>query len=179
MIIDFAKMIRSHHDRPWDKYLTLDDMQAINDMIIPAKWYPLELLRRLGNAVLQVFGQGRPETARQWGRDQVARIPPDLYKSFFDKNDPPRAVNNYINVNMRVFDFLRFKCQDNGERSLLITALGEPQVRDLFPELGLMMNMMAGAIEEIARRNGARNPRADLEDTASPGYLAALTLTWS
>jgi hypothetical protein len=178
MIIDLAKMVRRHHDKPWQKYFSLEDMKALNEMIIPAKWYPVGLFQRAGTAIYQIFGHGDPNSARQWGRDQIDRVPSDLYQSFFNKNDPKKAGTNYINVSMRVFDFLRFKCQEGDGRELMVHALGEAEVRQNFPELELVAHIMAGALEELARRNGGNNPTAKVETASQADKLLAINLTW-
>jgi len=178
MIIDLAKMIRRNHDKPWQKHLTLEDMTIINDMIIPAKWYPFEVLQHAAVAVYEIFGQGKPESAKQWGRDLIKRIPADLYASFFDKKDPRRAGINFININMRVFDFLRLKCEETGARELTITAQGEPEVRVKVPQLFLIALLTAGALEHLALKNGGANPRAIINHHPSGGHLFTIGLSW-
>jgi len=179
MIIDFAKMIRRHHDRPWQDYVSLDDMGIISGMIIPAKWYPLDVFRRTGVAVLSVFGQDRDESARQWGRGLVTRIPPELYRSFFDKDDPKAAIKNYVNVNMRVFDFLRVKFNDQGDKEVLISLNGADEVKNKFPELGLLGLMLGGALEELASKNGARNVRTRVDESGREDQLLGIGVDWS
>lgn len=179
MLIDFAKMIRRYHDKPWQKYLTLDDMKVINDMIIPAKWYSLEILQHAATAVYEIFGQHKPESVKQWGRDLVERVPADLYASFFNKKDPLRAGINFINVNMRVFDFLRFKCDDAGTRQLRVIATGEPEVRRKVPQLPLIALLLAGALEHLAKKNGAATANTVIDHHPQGDSLFTLTLSWS
>jgi hypothetical protein len=178
MIVDLAKMVRHYHDKPWQKHLTLEDMKIINDMIIPAKWYPLEVLQHAAASVYEIFGQGKPESAKQWGRDLVKRIPSDLYASFFDKKDPRRAGINFININMRVFDFLRLKCEETGVRELTVTAQGEPEVRVKVPQLFLIALLIAGALEQLSLKNGGANPRVIVNHHPPGGHLFTLSLSW-
>lgn len=177
LLIDFAKMVRRHHDRPWQKYLTQEDMEIISDMIIPAAWYPLDTFRRAGNAVFELFGNSNPEAAKQWGREMVERIPAQMFKSFFDKQDPKKGVMNYVNVNARLLDFMRIRAAEVSERALTISFHGEPSALTAFPELRLLALIIGGAAEQVAVKNGAREAESKLASPAGQG-LAAVEMSW-
>jgi len=177
MLIDMGKMVRRNHDKPWQKYLTMDDMKIVGGMIIPAAWYPLDTFRRVGIAVLEVFGQGRPESAEDWGKNLVDRVPSDLYKNFFDKNDPKNAIRNYVSVNMRVFDFMRLKMRDGGENSVSIIATGTSEIKEVFPEVALIGHMAGGAACRLAEKNGAERPKCRVNED-EPGALFVTEVSW-
>jgi hypothetical protein len=160
LLTDLSKMIRRAHDKPWQKWLTLEDMKILNDMIIPAAWYPLDTFRRAGVAAYNVFGFGRPDALRQWGRDSVARMQEQVFKQFFDKKDPKAAIKNFVNVNCRVMDFLRIRAKDSGDKSMDIMFRGEPSLREKFPELELYVAFVGGVAEGMAERNGAIEARS-------------------
>jgi len=178
MVIDFAKMIRANHDKPWQKYLDLEDMQALNDMIIPLAWYPLKLFRKAGMAVYEVFGKKDPESAREWGRNLVRRVPADIYNSFFNKADPARALRNYVNVNRNTFSFLRPRFSEPGPQSARIGLHGEPEIKKEYPEIELLGLIFSGAALELTLKNGGADPQVELKTDGQGDELIALQINW-
>ena len=178
MLLDFTKMIRANHDKPWQKFLDLEDMQALNNMIVPLAWYPLKVFRKAGLAVFEVFGKKDPESAREWGRNMVRRIPEEIYNSFFNKNDPARALRNYVNVNRSTFSFLRPRFSPSGPASARIGLHGTPEVKKEFPDLELLGLILAGSVEELTRKNGGLDPQVALKTDGQDDELFALHVTW-
>ena len=178
MLLDFVKVIRRNRELDWDKYLTIGDREMMEEMIIPSKWYPVDVFRRAAMAVYELIGQGKPESARAWGRESVERIPEELYQSFFAKNDPKRAVRNWVNVNTRVFDFLRFRFSESGEKEIKVSITGKRELKKTFPEMELLALIIAGAIEEVARRNGVSAPRTRIQEEESGEALLSVIMSW-
>jgi hypothetical protein len=178
MVIDFAKMIKANHDKPWQKYLDLDDMQTLNSMIIPLAWSPLKVFRKAGFAVFEVFGKKDPEAAREWGRNMVRKIPDEIYNSFFDKNDPARALRNYVNVNRSTFSFLRPRFSEAGPGAARIGLHGAPEVKKEFPELDLLGLILSGSVEELIIKNGGVNPQVSAKTDGQDDELIALHIAW-
>jgi hypothetical protein len=179
MLIDFAKIIRVNHDKPWQKYFELEDMRVLTEMVIPLAWYPLRVFRKAGLAVFEVFGKNDPESAREWGRDMVRRMPEEIMSSFFLKSDPARAIRNWVNVNRTTFSFLRPKFMELGPKKIKVSFQGESEVKKVFPEISLLWLIMAGAIEEIAGRNGAVNASVKLDAGVTGDELIALDVGWT
>jgi hypothetical protein len=178
LLTDLAKMIRRAHDKPWQKWLTLEDMKILNDMIIPAAWYPLDTFRRAGVAAYNVFGFGRPDALRQWGRDSVVRMQAEVFKQFFDKKDPKAAIKNYVNVNCRVMDFLRIRAKEGADKSIDIMFRGDPSLREKFPELELYVTFVGGVAEGLAERNGAIEARSKALNELEAGDLFGSRIGW-
>lgn len=179
LIIDLAKAIREHHDKPWQNYLQMEDMRIIADMIIPAAWYPLATYRRAGMAVFEVLAGGDPDKARQWGRDAAERIPEDLFKNFFDKKDPKAAAKNYVSVNMRGFDFMRFRFRDAGEKKIEVAAAGKDDLVKVFPEIRFLGLIMAGTLEKLLEMNGASGVSSTVREQDQPEEPVVIELEWN
>jgi len=179
LFIDLVKLVRKNKDQPWHRYLTPEDMAIVNDMIIPSAWYPLGTFRRVGKAAVELIGGSDPQKAEQWGMESVDKIPTDLYKSFFEKNDPKAAVKNYVNINQKCFDFMRLRFHDAGENRVKISLEGSADSKRALPELDLVILMQGGAAEKIAQKNGASSPRISIEEEGEPGELISVLISWS
>ena len=50
LIIDYVKMIRAIPQLPWAEHLTPEELEQVQQLILAASWYPLELFQQIGRA---------------------------------------------------------------------------------------------------------------------------------
>jgi len=59
-LVGLVELVRKNDDKPWDQYLTPEDMKLVNTMFMPSEWYPLEFSQRLVTAFAKIFLKDDP-----------------------------------------------------------------------------------------------------------------------
>ena len=111
MLLDFVRMIRAHKHLDWDKHLKPEDWVIINGIVLPAKWYPLDLFKRCSMAAFVLLANGNLEGARANGQLMARRLFETTYKSMTQSRDPMRSLNQFVVTYGSLFNFSMLKLE--------------------------------------------------------------------
>ena len=104
LFADYVRMIRSHRDVDWAKYLFLEDAAYLTKLVDPDGWYPMATFERLGNAILAEVAKNDLQAVRMWGRfsvDALRAANPVLVV----EGDPIETLMRFRVLRATYFDF--------------------------------------------------------------------------
>jgi hypothetical protein len=119
LFVDYVRMIKSRRDIDWGKYLNDEDMNFLDQPLLPSSWYPYDTFERFGLAIFHEIAGGKMEMVRLWGKmstDLLLKI----YKKMLEAGDPARSARN-LSVALKVlFDFPGMELETQSPTSLLL-----------------------------------------------------------
>jgi len=160
IMLDFVKVVHRARHLPWDRYLTAQDFELVESMILPSSWYPLETYQRIGLAVYELLGQGRPENARRWGQESMARLMEGVYQKALLKGDPLEAIKSFITLRKTLIDFGEFALNPIGPGQVEFIMFEVNEIPGLEP----FSHMFVGNMEKLAAANGGREVTVEFSD---------------
>ncbi len=176
LFLEYVLMIKKLKNVNWDKYLTLEDRDIIDQLILPSQWYPLDTYQRCGEAVFHELAKGNLEMARLWGRSSMDSLA-EIYKNLLvDAKDPVKSLEKFRITYRRLFDFEGFQIQANGERGVRIT---------ISPDFGTLAIaaytfQMLGAFERLIELSGGSEIQWDFPHKYWDGdFHTVLDLNWT
>ncbi len=105
IFLDFVKMIKKYKESNWQNHLTESDLALLNELILPSRWYPLDTMVRIGEAVFKELANGNLEATREWGwksMDNLVRV----YKNHLVvEGNPMRSLERFAITNRSLFNF--------------------------------------------------------------------------
>ncbi len=152
LFLDYVRMIKKRKNVDWSKYLTPEDFEIINQMILPSQWYPLESFQRMGVAVFHEIAQGDMETVREWGRRSMDELL-KTYKNLGVKGDPHDTLEKFKILRSRFFDFegLEFVSRTEKSVSIRLDLAFEGVAEEAYAF------QMTGSIERLLELSNAKN----------------------
>jgi len=133
ILMDYVRMIRANKDREWDKYLTDEDWEIINDRVLPSVWYPLETFRRAGLAAFYELGAGDLDKVRAWGRISLEQLVKGIYKTVISEPDPMKALERFVLLRQQFFNFADMRFEKLGDKHAKIWIAYEPEEKGAEP----------------------------------------------
>ncbi len=118
VFITLVKAIKSDKSGVYDKYLTNQDREIINQKILPSVWYPYETYKHCLNAVFEVFARKNPNVAKEWGRTEGQALMTKMYSAFIS-NDPIDFINAYEMIHKNFFDFGKIEVIEGGNNQVV------------------------------------------------------------
>ncbi len=161
LFLDYVRMIRKRKNVDWSKYLSPEDFEIINQMILPSQWYPLESFQRMGIAVLNEIAQGDVTVAYEWGQKSMDEML-KTYKNLGVKGDPHDALEKFKILRSRFFDFegLDFVSQTEKSVSVKLDLAYEGVAEEAYAY------QMTGSIERLLELAGAEGISSRFEKKA-------------
>ncbi len=174
LFVDYVRMIKSRRDVDWRKHLTPEDMEFLNQRILPSTWYPFETYERLGMAIFYEITGGQMEMVRMWGRmstDLLKRI----YKNMIVEGEPAESARKFNIVRAGFFDFPGFQIESLTPNSLVLSI--EFSKERVAAEAQAFQTL--GALERLLELSGAINIEHNFTKQIWEGdSRTVIELTW-
>jgi hypothetical protein len=176
VLVGLIDLVRQNRDKPWDQYLTSEDMEVVNSLFIPSEWYPIEFSQRLVTAFVKIFLQGDNSRIEQVARHILAEMLESPYKRFILVDDPYQAVKKLIELQNKNYNFSSTTVERTGENGLLmrVAELGETD-----ENFEYFVIFLGAQLKELAAKNGAKN--IDLKSSKvqeGEKTMLELAMTW-
>lgn len=158
---DYAKMVSKLKDLPWERYLTPEDLKLIQDRILPAQWYPVELYQRIAIAAFELVGQGKPEMAQLAGRNFMDQLAADeALKPFLNSGNPERALQNFVSIHKRLITLGDATSTKIGDKHVRYNMTWNKRYQGLFP----FVHNFAGFLVRLVEVNGGKQVKIMFDD---------------
>jgi len=118
-------MIRASPQLPWADHLKPEDLELINQFILPASWYPMEAFQRIGMAAFKLVAKENFAILRAYGSflaDRMKAENPGLVQA----GRPAETIKCYQAIHERLCSFKdiellakRFDCYIHGGTGIL------------------------------------------------------------
>jgi uncharacterized protein (TIGR02265 family) len=157
-------MIKSTRDLEWDKYLTEEDLELANELILSSVWYPLETYKRMGLAVFKLLAKGNLEAAWGWGRASVEEQT-KTYKTIIQENNPIGTLRRFSGIQRQFVDFEFIDINELGPGKVQIVfkmVLGDEADEAYAHHLG-------GVLEGLVELSGAESVKVDINEKCWEG----------
>lgn len=105
LFVDYVRMLRSHKDVNWSRYLQPVDVEYLHIRILPDGWYPMETFSRFGLAILDNIAGGDPFLARGWGRMSADQLADAHGAQLVVAGDPRESLMRLLVLRNTLFDF--------------------------------------------------------------------------
>jgi uncharacterized protein (TIGR02265 family) len=175
MLLDFVKMIRANRNLDWDKHLKAEDWEVVNSLVLPAKWYPVDVYKRCSYAAFVLLADSNLEAARANGQSMGRRLFENTYKSIVQSGDPGRALKQYVQVHSSFFNFglLKFEMADSWKARIHLN------YNDSSKSNAAFCYQMQGLLEALVRSAGGTNDRVAISAKQWEGAPATVfEITW-
>jgi len=176
MLLDFVKMIRANKNLDWDKYLKAEDWEVINSLVLPAKWYPVDVYKRCSYAAFVLLAGSNHEAARANGQSMGRRLFENTYKSIVQSGDPGRALKQYVLVHSSFFNvgMLKFEMVGSGKAKI---HLNYNNFHD--NSNAAFCSQMHGLLESLVQAAGGKNQHVAISAKQWEGAPATVfEITW-
>jgi hypothetical protein len=105
LFVDYVRMLRSHKDVNWSRYLQPQDVEFLHVRVHPEAWYPMDTFARFGLAILDNIAGGDPFLARGWGRMSADQLAADHGTALVVAGDPRESLMRLLVLRNTFFDF--------------------------------------------------------------------------
>jgi hypothetical protein len=174
VIVDYLKIIRANPDLPWAEHLTPQDLSTLDQMVLPASWYPLDMYQRMGMAIFKLVSGEKYEVVQAFGRsvaDRMAAQTPGLVA----KGSARDTLKKFLAVQDRLYSFKLFESEDlvPGRVILIQNTLPRDQGGRL------LMEVLTGNAGRLIELSGGLNVRTRvLEAMWEGGRRNRIELAW-
>ena len=174
LFLDYVRMLRKRKQVDWSKYLNQEDMELLNQMILPSNWYPLETYQRMGVAVLHEISKGDNEMARAWGRGAMDELV-GIYKTLVKPGQPLDSMKKFQVLRSRFFDFEGLEVVPKEDKRVhVIVDVAFGGVAD-----EAYAFQMLGSFERLLELSGAKNIQFEIIKKAWEGEPnSVLDISW-
>jgi len=153
-LVGLVELIRKNDDKPWDQYLTPEDMKLVDTMFMPSDWYPLEFSQRLVTAFAKIFLKDDPSLIDRLAKFIIDDMANGPYKPFILVDDPLEAITKLLQLQDRNYNFSSSQMEKVGEKSLTVHLAGLGETDENFDYFKRYLGFM---LKELATMNGAKN----------------------
>jgi len=174
MLVDYIRMIRANKDKNWDKWLTDEDRQIVNQTVLPSSWYPYQTFSNIGFATFKELANSDMKTAKTFGRMAMKNLL-KLYQHILMPDDPVSSVKKYANLNrVLVRGGYDSKIIDEGDNWFKYKwNFAEEDEEEERKQAYL--NQTTGMFEELMEQSGAKNIKIENE---REGEFFILKVSW-
>lgn len=111
---DYVKIIRGTRDKDWEKFLTAQDWEILDSMILPTEWYPGETMGRIADGLFELLAGESVVFVRGFGKSSAPQFFEDV-TGFLVKNDIASALNKWRLIADRYIDVVSVNVEEVGE----------------------------------------------------------------
>lgn len=174
IIMDLIRIIRGTKDERLIRYFTEEQKKILSENIIPSGWYPVDLHRQSLLAIYEVFGQKKPETAREWGKTFGEKIIAQSYKSLINPGDPRGTLKNFSRVSKTFFNYDYLEVVASEEKKVQFRTLFENS-----PAAIAFSYLLAGWLEKMVELSGGLAPKVEVSlPRPGTGQATGFVITW-
>lgn len=174
LLIDFVKMIRGNPDLPWSEHMLPEDMDLVNQMILPASWYPMESFQRIGIAIFKLVAKEDYGLLRFYGRSMADKFNEEL-PGLVCEGRPADTLNKQGLIQQRLYSFDVAQTEDVGPCHMIVHIYTTPE------EVAAkqMIEINSGLVERLLELSGATNIRVKLVEAVWEGAeKSSLEVKW-
>ncbi len=161
---DYVKIVKATRDQGWERFLTDDDWEIIDTMVIPAQWYPAETMGRIAEGLYSLLSGESSEFIRQFGENTAPDYFADV-KSFLSRDDVPQALDKWRWIADRFVDEISVSVVEVSDKRALVSFFPV----DGAPSFAHYREVMAGNLLWLVKANGGANPGAEFESGERDG----------
>jgi hypothetical protein len=174
LLVDFVKMIRATPDLPWADHLPAEDLELVNQMILPASWYPLESFQRIGLAVFKLVAKENYDMLRAYGRSQADKLHQEN-PGMVSQGRPGDTLEKQRVIQQRFYSFDLTESEDVGPGHIIVHIYTNPE------EVGvkMMIEINSGQVERLIELSGGTNIEVKLIEAVWEGAdRSSLEVKW-
>ena len=176
VILDYVKMIRANPHLPWSDHLQPGDLEVINQLILPASWYPLDLFQRVGLAVFKLVAKENYSLLRAYGRalaDKMHAENPGLLV----KGRPLDTLHKYRAIQDRLYSFKALDTEDISPQHMIVRIYSLSLPEDI--GIAVYIEQISGTMERLVELSGGGQVRVQLLESVLQGAKQkTLEITW-
>ncbi len=174
LVLNYVKIIRSSPNLPWGDYLTADDKSKIEQMVLPASWYPMGFFQRAGMAVFKLVGRESLPLARALGKSQADELVAD-YPAMIGKGRPLETLKRYVQIQHNFYSFEAFDVGFPSEREAVVNIYSKPTD----PGTDAYIEQICGCIERLIEMSGYPEAVFELTEESSENKVThSLSVKW-
>ncbi len=175
LILDYVKFVRANKDKHWDKWLTPQDWDVVNSLVLASKWYPFETWQRLGAAVFNEVAGKNLSLIQAYGPVVMGNLL-KTYKNVLVEGDPLASIDKFESLRR---NFLRgtgsdLEVVEKSGRSVKIKMHVNEMDRKIGEPEGFAY-AVSGSVQELVKRAGGKTPTTTITPVEG-GY--ELVVTW-
>jgi hypothetical protein len=175
VVIDYVKAINSNPGLPWSKYLLPEDMEIVEQMILPGSWYPIEFFSRAGSAVFNLIANGNKALARILGSSIADKINAD-HPGMISKGRPEETLSKYIMIQRGFYSFHAFDIGDYKDNKIEIKIYSKTDD----PEVAEYIEQICGVIERLIHLSEYDNAAFEVSESVDGvDRTSSLNVSWS
>jgi len=174
LFVNYVKMIRAYPQLPWADHLKPEDLELINQLILPASWYPIEAMQRIGMAAFKLVAKENFAILRAYGRslaDQMHADNPGLVV----KGRPLDTLHKYCAIQGRLYSFKSLDTVDISPQHMIVHIYSQPE--DTW--IPVYLEQISGTVERLVELSGGRQVQIKLLESVLQGAKQnTLDMTW-
>jgi hypothetical protein len=175
LLVDLVRAVRAREDLPWEKYLTPEDMEIVNSMVIPSSWYPLESYRRIMIGNWELIAKRDRNIMREYTRHLVNEMLKGPYGPHLDRGDPYQAMTKFMELRRRLFNFSQWDMEKKGEKQMLLRLSQLGNIEDI----DIYILHVCDYLHALAEYNGAKDVEFEIQETNEQGESAyVINISW-
>ena len=172
VFITLVKAIKSNKSGVYDKYLTDQDREIINQKILSSFWYPYETYKHCINAIYEVIAKKNPNVAKEWGRTESRALMTNMYSTFIS-SDPTDFINAYEMIHKNFYDFGKIEVVEEGKNQVVF------KLTDFDVQCLPVFYLIEGWLECGLELCGAKNINSEFLSQSWKGYPeSTIRFTW-
>jgi len=174
LFLDFIKMIRGNPDLPWSDHLAPQDLDLIDQMILPASWYPMESFQRIGLAIFKLVVKENYELLRAYGRSLADKLHEEN-PGMVCEGRPSGTLEKHRTIQERQYSFEITRAEEVGPGHIIVHIYTTPE------EVGvkMMIEINSGMVERLIELSGGRNIKVRLIEAVWEGAdKSSLEVKW-
>jgi hypothetical protein len=172
---DYARTVRESPELDWKRYLTEEDWNIINGMVIPLSWYPAETMGRIGRGIFEMRVKKDYKLVRLHGKTRVEEVFGEAEREILSKNSPADALQAFVLLTRRYIDEVEIKLESAGKNFAELSFFPVDNV----PSWDLFREIQAGTMEKVVEMNRGKNPRAEFRTEKREGREACIVrVSW-
>jgi hypothetical protein len=175
LLIPLALIVNSLKNADWKSHggLTDDDLQRIRKGILASQWYERDMLERVASAVFKVAGQGKPESAYQFGFGVMAESLLKIYRGPLTESNPEellRKFSQFWNGTWFNSGRIEFSMTSQGALARVVEPNGIICQECFVP-------MLRGIVMRLMKENGLKNGQVEIPEEALVEKEKLISLT--
>jgi hypothetical protein len=152
VIVDYLKIIRANPSLPWAEHLSAEDLAALDQMVLPASWYPIELFQRMGVAIFKLVSREKYSVVHAFAAalaDRMAKENPGMLSA----QSPRDTLKKFLAIQSRLYNFKMFESEDSGPRQMAL------QVNARREDVGkrLLVEICCATVKRLIELSGGKN----------------------
>jgi hypothetical protein len=174
VVLAYVKMIKANPGLPWSDHLLPADLALIEQMILPASWYPIEFFQRIGLAVFNLIAKGNDALLRAYGASLADQLDQD-HPGMVTLGKPRSTLERYIQIQLRFYSFDAFEIEIKAPNRILVHIYSQAD------EVGIPVYVVqiSGTVGKLIELSGTAPVIINTTDSTPEGQVkSTIDITW-